>query len=152
VGLFVDEPPHRVREVAQQVGLDIVQLHGHEPPEVVAALIDLGVFKVVRDAAEVAQYEAVQAVMFDAPQHGDELPGGTGRSFDWQTLSQTDRANWPPIIVAGGLTAANVGEAIELFHPWAVDVSSGVESSRGVKDHDKINAFCDAVRKADKNA
>jgi phosphoribosylanthranilate isomerase len=152
VGLFVDEPPDRVRDVAQRVGLDIVQLHGHEPPEVVQAVMDRGVFKVVRSVPEVAQYPGVRAIMFDAPRHGDELPGGTGRSFDWHALAQTDRTNWPPIIVAGGLTTENIGRAIHMLRPWAVDVSSGVESSRGVKDHDLIKAFCDAVRKADENA
>jgi phosphoribosylanthranilate isomerase len=152
VGLFVDDDAARVRDVAAKVGLDMVQLHGHESPQMVAQVAELGVFKVVREPAEVARYANVKAVMFDAPPHGDELPGGTGRAFDWHALTHTDRADWPPFIVAGGLTSANVSEAIALIHPWAVDVSSGVESSRGVKDHDKIKAFCDAVRKADENA
>ncbi|MEE9212027.1 MAG: hypothetical protein V3U29_05180, partial [Phycisphaeraceae bacterium] len=96
-------------------------------------------------------------ILYDAPppaaDDGPTLPGGTGRTLDWEDLAKLEHggvlAGLPPMVLAGGLNAANVGRAIELLQPDAVDISSGVESSRGVKDAARITAFCRAVREAD---
>jgi phosphoribosylanthranilate isomerase len=90
------------------------------------------------------------AVLLDAG--GGEQGGGTGRTFRWEWVSQARErealADWPHIILAGGLTPENVGEAVRVVRPFGVDVSSGVESAPGVKDHDKVRRFADAVREA----
>jgi len=99
-----------------------------------------------------ARYSEACGLLFDAPPSGG-LPGGTGQTFDWHALPQTLPR---PLVLSGGLTAANVGEAIRRMRPWAVDVSSGVEAIgadgtpiRGRKDPARIVAFIEAVRNAD---
>ena len=150
VGLFVDASAEAVRRTAADVGLKTVQLHGDETAQFVRELAPLGVIKAAHKADAIAPFtDCATALLFDAPPHSDQLPGGTGRKFDWEALATIDRSDWPPIFVAGGLTADNVGRAIELIRPFAVDVSSGVESAPGVKSHQKIQAFCAAVRAAD---
>jgi phosphoribosylanthranilate isomerase len=127
------------------------QLHGDEREELVrecAPIIKAVKFDAATIAAELKRWNAmpeVDAILVD----GSE--GGQGESFDWAVLAQVrDRENIEtPLIIAGGLTAANVGEAIRAVRPWAVDVSSGVERSPGVKDPALIEAFCAAVMKAD---
>ena len=156
--MFVDAPADHVRGVVAELGVGLVQLHGREMPEYAASLAPLRVIKAVNvdgsDAeAAVGPWRRAPAnvvgLLFDAPRCGDELPGGMGRRFDWSALAGLDRSGLPPVIVAGGLTPENVGEAIATIRPWGVDVSSGVESSRGVKDPDLVRAFTEAVRKAD---
>ncbi|MEM1444927.1 MAG: phosphoribosylanthranilate isomerase [Planctomycetota bacterium] len=157
VGLFVDVPNAEVLETAQSVGLDVVQLHGRETVEAAADLrqslppptrlwkaipYDNEQIDAWRNAAD------IDALLIDAPHVAGELTGGTGRTLDWDALRSLDRTGLPPIMLAGGLTPDNVAEAIRVAGPWGVDVSSGVESSRGVKDLQKIKAFCDAARNA----
>ena len=158
VAMFVDASIDHVRRTAADLGVGLVQLHGRETPEYAASLAPLRVVKAVNvdggDAeAAVAPWRQAPAnvvgLLFDAPRHGGELPGGMGRRFDWSALAALDRSELPPVIVAGGLTPENVGEAIATVRPWGVDVSTGVESSRGVKDADLVRAFTKAVRKAD---
>jgi phosphoribosylanthranilate isomerase len=147
VGVFVDEDPEYVWQVATLCGLDYVQLHGQESPQLVAALRDrgLGVIKAlrVRDASSLAGMERYQPDLFllDTCVHGQM--GGTGRTFDW-TLAVRAKAHGP-ILLAGGLTPANVAEAVRTVRPWGVDVSSGVEARPGHKDPDKLRAFVKAV-------
>lgn len=163
VGLFVDAKAEEVRAIAQEVGLRTAQLHGQESPEMAAALAPLCVIKAMafvpekaRDAIEqwVKQVPNLAGILWDAPSGG----GGTGQGFDWSALAKLQTAGesnarnpQPATILAGGLTPENVGRAISLVEPYAVDVSSGVESSRGVKDPAKIRAFCEAVRAADQD-
>lgn len=146
VGVFVNAPVQVVEEVAEQVGLDVVQLHGDEPPEVCARL-RRRVIKAVRvdgpDAVARAREYPVAAVLLDA--HVPGLYGGTGRRFDWSLVRGLDK----PVILSGGLTPDNVGEAIRQARPYAVDASSGVETA-GEKDPEKIAAFVRAVRAADR--
>ena len=163
VGLFVDEPVERVRVIASEVGLRTVQLHGHEKPGDAAALAPLRIWKALAFDADRAQETLapwrgasanLAALLFDTPPpHRDALPGGGGRRFDWNSLAQLAAAGelrgLPSLILAGGLTPDNVSAAIRAAAPYAVDVSSGVESERGVKDAAKIRAFCEAVRQAD---
>lgn len=147
VGVFVNEGLDHIRAVMETAGLDWVQLHGQEPPAMVSALSPR-VYKALqpRDAQEadalLALYgEAVNgnrpAFIVDAlPQ---KLPGGTGMRADWN-LAYT-MARQFPILLAGGLNAANVAEAIAAVQPWGVDVSSGVERAPGLKDHVKLREF-----------
>ncbi len=146
VGVFVNAPVEVVEDVAEQVGLDVVQLHGDEPPEVCARL-RRRVIKAVRvdgpEAVARAREYPVAAVLLDA--HVPGLYGGTGRRFDWSLVRGLDK----PVILSGGLTPDNVGEAIRQARPYAVDASSGVETD-GEKDPEKIAAFVRAVRAADR--
>jgi phosphoribosylanthranilate isomerase len=149
VGLFVDAGSSRYHEVMERCPCDYGQLHGSESVEEV---LECGprVIKAVRfDPATIeAEFEKwnevaeVEALLIDGG------AGGEGKALDWAALARVQDACVHPIILAGGLTPQNVGEAIRVVRPWAVDVSSGVESSRGVKDAGLIEAFCEAVRAA----
>ncbi|MCG7599154.1 phosphoribosylanthranilate isomerase [Halomonas sp. McH1-25] len=139
VGLFVDQDPAFVQ--ACEAHLDVVQFHGDETPVEcsqasrpwVKALrmrdgIDLG--------AAASEYAGARGLLLDAYKRG--VPGGTGETFDW---SRIPASLAKPVILAGGLDASNVGEAIRKVRPFAVDVSGGVEQAKGIKDPDKIRAF-----------
>lgn len=149
VGLFVNSPADEVRATLARVPLDLLQFQGDEPPEFCAAF-GRPYVRAVRmeegtDLVEYARrFSGAKALLLDA--HAPGLPGGTGRTFDWTVIPR----DLPiPLILSGGLVAENVGRAIREVRPWAVDVSSGVESSRGVKDPAKIVAFIRSVRRED---
>ncbi|CAA7616128.1 N-(5'-phosphoribosyl)anthranilate isomerase [Candidatus Terasakiella magnetica] len=156
VGLFVDPDDALLERVLTRVRLDLLQLHGHESPERVEAIrleYGLPVMKMVaveraEDLLAAEPYFAVaDRLLFDAkPPKGAVLPGGNALSFDWSILQ--GRKWGLPWMLAGGLTAANVAEAIRQTGAPAVDVSSGVESAPGVKDPERIRAFIQAVRQA----
>jgi phosphoribosylanthranilate isomerase len=160
VGLFVDPPADEVRAVLAAVPLDVLQFHGSEPPAFCRAFARPYLKAIAvppgSDPASLlecaAGYRDAAGILFDAPPSGG-LPGGTGKAFDWDSVP-TGLAR--PVILSGGLDAANVGAAIRRVRPWAVDVSSGVETIgpdgrpvRGVKDAARIAAFVEAVRNAD---
>jgi phosphoribosylanthranilate isomerase len=167
VGLFVDASSGEVARVAAATGVGTVQLHGREGPAYGTSLSHLRVIKAIAfDPGHVEKHLAawrgssgrLDAVLLDAPQRGDANAGpsgGTGRSLDWTELADMQKtgrlAPSPPLILAGGLTPENVGVALGAVRPYAVDVSSGVESSRGVKDPQRIAAFCRAVQNADRD-
>jgi len=151
VGVFVDPTLAEVQEAADLCGLDYVQLSGREPPDLVAKMPRPTVKALhVRTGDESA---AVKAVMSDTlgayryllDTHVDQLPGGTGRAFDWDAL----KAVGPRCLVAGGLRAENVVSALAALAPFGVDVSSGVEFPSGGKDPRLIRAFMEAVRSYD---
>jgi phosphoribosylanthranilate isomerase len=149
VGLFVNEEPARVREVADFCGLDLLQLHGDEP----AAGCSFPPYRVikalrVKNAESLAGLSAypVSAVLLDAWMA--DAYGGTGHRFDWQMAAHAAREG--TVILAGGLTPENVGEAVRIVHPYGVDVSSGVELAPGRKDHEKVAAFIRNARAADR--
>jgi phosphoribosylanthranilate isomerase len=150
IGVFADQEPAFIREVAQRCRLDWVQLSGREPASV-ARQLPVRVLKAVhvRSAAdlEAARGYPAAAFLLDAPPVGGQM-GGTGRTFAWD---QAASLPWPRhrVIVAGGLTPANVGELIARLRPGGVDVSSGVEAAPGVKDHARLAAFFAAVERAD---
>jgi phosphoribosylanthranilate isomerase len=149
VGLFVDPAPEEVESVLRRCSLDLLQFHGDEPPDFCR---DFGLpyIKALRVRAGVdlvqylSPYQAARGWLLDA--YHDRLYGGTGESFDWKLIPH-DLAR--PVILSGGLTPANVGVAVRQIKPWAVDVSSGVESAKGVKDAAKIAAFIAGVKNED---
>jgi phosphoribosylanthranilate isomerase len=149
VGLFVDAPAERVRTVLQAVPLQLLQFHGSEPPDY-CAQFPLPYLKAVRVEAGVdllqyaLRYSAAKGLLLDAFVAGSH--GGTGNAFDWDLIPP----NLPlPVVLAGGLTPDNVGEAIRRVKPWAVDVSSGVEQEKGIKDAARVAAFIRGARHAD---
>ena len=154
VGVFVNAQPVLINRVASKVGLNYAQLHGDEAPEIVEHL-DCPVIKAFRIRDEswlgevrrwldgVANRSRVQAVLLDA--FKKDVYGGTGEQFNWELVTDARLAgamkDLPPIILSGGLNNTNVITAIRAVEPWAVDVSSGVETAPGVKDVDKANRF-----------
>lgn len=161
VGVFVNVPVERIRDVAEAVGLSVVQLHGDENRGTIARLAPLRVIRAIRVrdrqfAHDVTLYATARpphrpaALLLDA--FDPRVRGGTGSAFEWQLAADAQRAGAldgaPPLILAGGLTATNVGRAISVVNPDGVDVSGGVESAPGIKDKTKIRKFMDAVRTA----
>ncbi len=151
VGLFVDEEPDVVGRVLAQVPLDLLQFHGDEDPEYCARFSRPWI-KAVRmrpglDLNQVAErYRGAAALLLDA--YDPARPGGTGRCFDWERIPGT---MGPRIILAGGLTPANVAEAVRRVRPYAVDVSGGIEIAKGRKDEDLMAAFMQGVRDGDES-
>lgn len=154
VGVFGDADAATIARTVREAKLDIVQLHADPGPSAVRAIREATgarVWAVVRvegalDARDLTElWKAADALVLDSKVQG--ALGGTGTSFDWSATEAAARARVGPLVVAGGLTAANVGEAIESLAPDIVDVSSGVESSPGIKDHARIADFIEAVRR-----
>lgn len=148
VGLFVDMPRPELQQILAQVPLDLLQFHGDESveqcegygrPYIKALRVKAG----DDIAAQMAQYPSASGVLLDTFVEG--VPGGTGLAFDWSLVP----AELPkPVILAGGLTPDNVATAIDRVRPYAVDISGGVESAKGIKDADKVRAFIRAARGA----
>ena len=152
VALVVDAEDAVLDRIVETVPLDMLQLHGHESPERVVevrARYGLPVMKVIGVADEgdllrIMDYAGVaDQLMIDAKPARGALPGGNGLAFDWRLMA--GRRWLRPWMLAGGLTAANVADAVRLTGARQVDLSSGVESAPGVKDHAKISAFMAAV-------
>lgn len=145
VGVFMNEDPDEVNDIAQYCGLSFVQLHGSEPPQYCES-INAPVIKALRvegkDSLVFDLYrDVVKGFLLDTYQK--DKAGGTGKTFDWQLLKG---AGGPAdVILAGGLTPENVGEAIKTVRPYAVDINSGVESSPGRKDVALITRLVDEV-------
>lgn len=147
VGVFVNEPIESIRKIVDLCGIEVVQLHGTEPPEFCDA-VNRKVIKAFRikdseSMRNLSDYK-VSAYLLDTYVKG--IPGGTGARFDWDLAVEAKK--YGRIILAGGLTPANVSEAIKKIQPYGVDVSSSVEKSPGIKDHDKIRKFIEAVKKS----
>lgn len=152
VGLFVNAPADQVRAVLERVPLDILQFHGEEPEDYCRAF-ERPYIKALRVApgadlaALLRSYPSAALLLLDAC--SDSGRGGTGERFDWQLAAGASKTR--PFALAGGLTPENVAEAIRLLAPFAVDVSSGVEESKGVKSRQLVNAFMHQVRLADEH-
>jgi phosphoribosylanthranilate isomerase len=149
VGLFVNASAETVRTVLQAVPLDVLQFHGEEEPDF-CAQFGRPYLKAIRVKAGVdlvqcaARYSRAQGLLLDAYVEGTH--GGTGEAFDWALIPR----DLPlPVILSGGLHAGNVAAGIQQVRPWAVDVSSGVEAGKGIKDAAKIAAFINEVNKID---
>jgi phosphoribosylanthranilate isomerase len=164
VGVFVDEPVAKILRTVARAGLTAAQLHGVESrkPEFIRALKtgrDLKLFLVL-PATEINSglnwpkdaETGISAVFFDSGT--PQLPGGTGRTFDWKAAASGIQSIGEKlkVVVAGGLNSANVADAIRILKPWGADVASGVEASPGKKDPEKVRAFIDAVRKIEKKS
>lgn len=148
VGLFVDAEPVFVRQVLEDVPLDLLQFHGNESPDDCRGF-GRPYLKAVRvrpgtDLLKYAtDYHDALGLLLDA--YVPDVPGGTGERFDWSLVP----AHFPkPVVLSGGLTPENVAEAVRRVKPWAVDVSSGVEAGPGVKDAAKVVAFIENARGA----
>lgn len=148
VGLFVDAEPAFVQEVLSLVRLDLLQFHGDETPSTCRQYARPYMKAIrVKSSTNLVQYARdyadAKALLLDAFAEG--VPGGTGLVFDWSLIPHQLSL---PVILAGGLNAENVGLAIEQVKPYAVDVSGGVEASKGIKDVAKIAAFMRGVNNA----
>jgi len=148
VGVFVDAEPEEMLRTAEVVGLDLVQLHGDETPETVAAIRGAGlpVMKAVRvrNAEAAGALERYEADLFLLDSWSERARGGTGETFDWALAkSVKGRDN---IVVSGGLAPDNVREAIEYFEPYGVDASSSLEERPGKKSSEKVRRFVRAAK------
>ncbi|SOD42192.1 phosphoribosylanthranilate isomerase [Nitrosovibrio sp. Nv4] len=146
VGVYVDPDGGWVEETSSVAGLNLLQFHGSESPEF-CQQFTLPYIKAVRvregvDLLQYAtRYTGARGLLLDTYVEGES--GGTGHAFDWNLIPR----HLPlPLILSGGLHSGNITEAIQQTHPWAVDVSSGVESAKGIKDVEKISAFMQGVR------
>ena len=151
VGLFVNESAETVRVALAQVPLDLLQFHGDEDAAycsqfgkawIKAARMKPG-FDLLEYASAFAEAQGVSGLLLDADVAGY---GGGGKTFDWSLIP---RSLPLPVILSGGLHPGNIAQAVRAVRPWAVDVSSGVEAARGIKDVQKINEFISGVRDAD---
>jgi len=156
VGVFAGESPERVREIASEAGLSVVQVHGDDAARALAAdprglrVIAAARLASADDARTLrGRFPGAVAILCDSAGKLGQTPfreGGTGVAFPWEWLVGIDVG--APLVLAGGLTPENVAEAARRVRPWAVDVSTGVESAPGVKDAARIAAFVGAVRGA----
>jgi phosphoribosylanthranilate isomerase len=147
VGVFVNAPEEFVLSAISECGLTLLQFHGDESPEFCGqfGIMTMKAFRVhgLETLQQIPQY-ATDAYLLDA--YSSTTLGGTGEKFNWDLAVEAQKFG-KPIFLAGGLTAENVAGAIRKVRPFGVDVSSGVESAPGIKDHAKIKAFIAAVRK-----
>jgi phosphoribosylanthranilate isomerase len=158
VGVFVNADAAEVRRIAEDLDLDLVQLHGDEPPEYLAGLADLRVIRAFRVGSagtgpiaehldECRRLKCLPAmILVDAARKGQY--GGTGQTVGCGLLASLRGKGWPPLVLAGGLAPENVAEAIRQVRPAAVDTASGVESAPGRKDPDLVRRFVAAARGA----
>ncbi len=151
VGLFVDEQEARIREVLGRVSIDCLQFHGDEPPEA-CELYNKPYIKAIsmREGVDITEYSKrysrAAGLLLDAYYPG--LKGGSGSRFDWERIPQSCAK---PIILAGGLEPDNVRQAMKSVRPYALDVSSGVESEKGIKDADKMAAFIRIINEGNRS-
>jgi phosphoribosylanthranilate isomerase len=176
VGVFSNEPAERIEEIARKIGLTVVQLHGDETTEFARNLFRtpeghsdgrarLRVFKAISVMAgvegvlrEFVSARGVDGILLDSAvlrlgfggQPSELVRGGTGVTFDWRRAADfvPGISRKTRVILAGGLTSANVAEAVKILNPWGVDVCTGVETSPGAKDHAKLRNFVVAVRES----
>jgi phosphoribosylanthranilate isomerase len=148
VGLFVDADAETIEDILVEVPVDLLQFHGEETAEF-CEQFGHPYIKAIRMRENTNlqlladSYASAQGLLLDTYKKG--VPGGTGEAFNWEWAAQPCGK---PIILAGGLCAENVQQAIEQVRPWAVDVSGGVEKEKGIKDSGKISAFMTAVQQA----
>ena len=151
VGLFVNAQAREIENICREVPLSLLQFHGNES-EAECHAHHLPYIKAIRiqtsqDVSDAeTNYQTAQAILVDTYKKG--IPGGTGEQFDWSLLPEKPKK---PLILAGGLTPANVKQAIITVHPYAVDVSGGVESDKGIKNHEKVSLFLKEVSRASEN-
>lgn len=149
VGVFVDEDPVKVSEIAQDCLFDMLQFHGEESPEYCDKFKDsykiIKAFR-IKDKGSLKGINDYNADYYMLDTYSTKLAGGTGECFDWNVLAGYELLK--PVILSGGLTPLNVVQAIEVVSPYGVDVSSGIEKSPGKKDIELMKKFVEKVRKA----
>lgn len=146
VGVFVNATENFLREVVQASGIDTLQFHGEEPPDFCArfGLKTIKAFRIRdRDSLQECLHYRNHPWLLDS--YVDGAPGGTGVAFDWNVAAEATRLS-RMVILAGGLKVETVADAVRNVRPFAVDVSSGVESAPGKKDHARIRQFIDAAK------
>jgi len=147
VGVFVNEAPEKIQQIAAFCGLDMIQFHGDETPEICGEFMPRAIkaFQ-LKDESSLEQikpyYGKVRALLFDT--YSNEKRGGTGKTFDWD-LAVKGRVPGVPVILSGGLSPSNIGEAVSTVKPYAVDVNSGVEKSPGIKDHNLMEQLMEVI-------
>lgn len=152
VALFCDASTEQIIAITRELGLRTVQLHGNESASFASYLAPLRIIKSLPFDDHFAQKvdhwtqscENLAGIIVDAPPK-DGFTGGTGVAIDWDKLAKIKQSHWPALILAGGLTPENVAMAIAKVKPYGVDVASGVEVTKGVKDENLIRQFCDAA-------
>lgn len=148
VGVFVDESPDKIEEFISAAGIDLIQLHGDEPPEMCRfsrRIIKAIRVKSLESLSALDKYrEIVSSFLLDT--YSPDLLGGTGRLFNWDIAIEAKQ--FGRVILAGGLTPENISDAIKYVRPYAVDVSSGVELKKGKKDHKKMRLFIERAKSA----
>jgi phosphoribosylanthranilate isomerase len=148
VGVFVDEKPEQIEKITSWTGIDVIQLHGEEPPDMCyysKRIIKAIRVKSLESLDPLFHYrEKVSAFLLDT--FAPNAFGGTGQIFNWDIAIEAK--HFGKIVLAGGLTPDNVADAVTRVRPYAVDVSSGVESAKGKKDHEKMKLFIERAKKA----
>lgn len=163
VGVFQNQDPAYIREMVESCGLDLVQLHGNEGMEAAKEslygvpairVVDIETDPETGKAADDAAQKLLDslttdpvAILLDTSIKGASAGGGTGVTFDWSIAEKVQNSGLP-VIIAGGLTPENIEDAVLSTRPWGVDVSSGVEATPGVKDHEKVRQFVGGARRA----
>ncbi|MHC4871740.1 MAG: phosphoribosylanthranilate isomerase [Planctomycetota bacterium] len=146
VGVFTNESPAEITGLVESCSLDYAQIHGPYTEEDWQALGDLAHIRAfnIKDEASLAQLDSVRGKTFLLDAFVEGVAGGSGKTFDWKLAKEA--SGYGNVIVAGGLTPENVSNAVKTASPWGVDVSSGIEKEKGVKDHNLMKAFVGAVR------
>ena len=148
VGVVVDKPLDEIQNIVNETGIDVIQLHGDESPESCRLLrrVIKGIrVKSLESLEPLRGYQdLVSAFLLDT--FAPYMPGGTGQVFNWDIAIEAK--NFGRIILAGGLTPENISDAIRRVHPYAVDVSSGIELVKGIKDHQKMRLFIERAKSA----
>jgi len=156
IGVFVNHAVAEILDIASHCRIGTVQLHGDEAPDIAEKLIRSGreVIRALRideaNAERLPEYVAayrdirLRAFLVDARVEG--AYGGSGRTAPWGAIAKAWSCDWPPLILAGGLTPVNIAEAVREAHPWGVDTAGGVESSPAIKDPIKVRAFIENAR------
>jgi phosphoribosylanthranilate isomerase len=146
VGVFVNAPADFVLRAIGECNLTMLQFHGDETSDFCTqfGLMNMKAIR-VRDSGSLAQLENYQTDAFLLDAHSRNGLGGTGEKFNWDLAVEAQKFG-KPIFLAGGLTPENVADAVRIVHPFGVDVSSGVESAPGIKDHAKVKAFITAAK------
>lgn len=153
VGMFVDASAGEVIEVAREAGLDYAQLHGDETPETVAEIREDGVRVIkalrMRDESSLDLMRDYAADLYLLDSWSKEARGGTGERFDWSLAGKV--RSYDNILISGGITPGNVGEALEFFEPYGVDASSSLERAPGEKDDERVRRFVSAAKDAERS-
>jgi len=151
VALFLDADQSLVNEVLSQVPIDLLQFHGAEDPAYCERFdrpyikaLGMGSLNQEGLISQSKAYKNARGLLLDS--HAEGAAGGSGETFDWRSIPELNK----PIILAGGLKVSNVADAVRQVHPWAVDVSSGVEADKGIKSVELISAFMHEVENADR--